>query len=325
MEIFHLDCASRPSDIPIKSQQISILSRNLRRLDLIIPTAFIVFNELVSGKNFPFPQLETLKLVNTSRNANLKVPLPRTLKKLTLGSEEFHLRCLALSLLPPGITEMECVIDALERPSDGSGFPRELRELKITFKTPVLIFSLLPPGTQKLAISQPGYVWRQEHIGEWEAFSRLRLLYFSFSPFLGRQQLQFVPQTLETLIVNTNESSKVKVKEPQCLDILSPLFELPFKVMQGIWPKKITIAIAQAMPRALEEFEGSVLPEAFHLLPPSSKAVTFEMDLVCDMDPVEGIPPNLERLSIPYFSRHRRHDSPDASIAHTDPSQLHVE
>jgi hypothetical protein len=253
---------SRPFDSPdvrITGHQLSTLSRNLKSLELEVASGICSFHDLCNSHPSHFHNLKTLSFVDWSDVGLIEFEIPPTLTFLNV--QALYL-ALPISQLPPALTRLKCSVNTLQ--NGDSKFPDNLTSVTVTARNWLVPLEALPSHLEHLEIHDDS---RGVNIDNWSGLARLKNLKFLECPVNGLFDVEkalMIPRSVESL-----KLPHIK-NDPTAEWSIGILKALPQNIRQldGIWPDKITAAIAQSMPRTLSRISNlRVLPEAVSFLP----------------------------------------------------------
>jgi hypothetical protein len=305
LERFSLCVHHSKTNVERLTIQLSALSPNLRKLTLQAPFAIEAFNDYVKADPSVFPQLEALTLASTSSKASLEVPIPSTVTELRLGTHTNSVTSLPLLLLPTGLITLQSHVDDFIVSDKCKKFPLELKELVLALSTPpACLFAALPRSCTKVAlrVSPSSSPFQPISEQEWEALSQLELSSLSTitPPSFSAEHALKLPRTLEYLHLRMTPRPS-RIKEDWRLSILAAMPQT-LKSLSGIWDHRITVALAQAMPRSLAmSFQQTIDLEAIPYLPVNTK--TLHLPRHADLALIRSLPAGLENLYAPGLSK----------------------
>jgi hypothetical protein len=252
-------------------------------------------DELCRINRSHFHCLEKLSLLYAPSKSLIENQLPSTVTVLKVVARDPKIS-FPLSLLPPCLTEFDCIVDSLT--IGASKFPESLKSLDLSWhgddsRSWPIVFHILPPEITKIAISETVYCYPKGE--DWTALSALSSLK-SFSMDVHGQfmfeQAQKIPRSVESLDLRKIKSG---ITESWCIDILRGL-PPNLTALDGIWPDDITPEVVQHMPRGLIQTDKHIPPKAVSFLPESICELQISQG---DVSVISTFPSRLLTLKLP--------------------------
>jgi hypothetical protein len=247
---------------------LSKLSPNLKKLVLNCKSSLEALDQLLSVDPDHFQALETLYLSNSLHDRRVDFVIPKTVTDLRISVQSSL--CLPLSVLPPNLIKLYCLVGSLEVGS--SRFPETLQsiELRLIKTADPKFLDTLPLGVRHLHISHRGSAFNYD-AEAWTSLSKLtNLKVLEFSPiYFDLAEARLLPRFLEELTLLFFHPSWSD-------EILIQLFEaLPPNLTRlgGMLAPDMSPTIAQKLPRYLHSFDVSVQYGSVSYLPDSMTAL----------------------------------------------------